>query len=233
MRQFVGPVIIAVALFTSLGLSYMAVRSPPTRAGLLVDTPSHDFGSVKPGPVTHTFTLTNATGKDIVFDGVATGCGCTVVDIPSKRLAKGQQLPALCAVDTRGRRGAFTSNFTIIYREVGGNPQEKALTVELRADVIPVVDVTPRELVFTLDHRETQQLRVVGSDSHVKVFGVRADHPSLVTRVREGGSEIDVEFNAPRWSDPEGETWVEIETDCEEEKRIRIPVYVVSAPGNT
>ena len=108
--------VLLVSLLSLLGVCALA----QTKAEDIFSFSSkvHDFGtiSVKDGPVSCTFTLTNKSGEDGVIYAVVSSCGCTGVNWTRTVIAPGES----------GKIEATYSN------EDGPYPFDKTLTVYVK-----------------------------------------------------------------------------------------------------
>ena len=79
-----------IILLSSL-LSGAPADSSSVKETVVFDHTVHDFGtvSVKDGPLTCTFTLTNVSSDEIFIYEVVTSCGCTDVKWPRKPIPSG------------------------------------------------------------------------------------------------------------------------------------------------
>ena len=68
-------------------------KQPPPgtpRPAILVDPPSHDFGTIPQETVNHSFTVINKGDKDLVIGKITTSCGCTTAKIDQNIIPPGQ-----------------------------------------------------------------------------------------------------------------------------------------------
>lgn len=227
MRKHLSLIVVAIAMAASLGLSALALLGGSAGA-LVVDANEHDFGTVKPGELSHTFRLTNRTRHSIEFRGIVKSCGCTEASLPARPLGPSESTAVRCVVDARGRRGKFVSFLRIMYREVGGQDgEQQAVMCILRAKVDAVVSIEPPDVEFTLGRSETKRFQVTSSEPGVKAKAVRCDHAALEAQLGGDGLSFEIAFDASRWKDNEGTVSVDVETSWEPEKVIRVPARIV------
>ncbi|MCY2952219.1 MAG: DUF1573 domain-containing protein [Planctomycetota bacterium] len=226
MRRYVPIILIVGSLGASICFSYLALSAGRLAVRELVaDSAEHDFGTVKPGTLTHTFKVTNRTKREIEFLGITKSCGCTDVTLPKKTLGRNESVAVTCVVDARGRRGKFVSFFRIIYKAQQG--EEQALTCVLRAKVDAVVSIEPADMEFTMGRSQTQRFRVISAEPSVKVKEIACEHRAFKVRRGEDGFTFDVAFDSSQWQDNEGSVPLHLETTWKTEKLISVPVYVL------
>ena len=233
MRKRLTMILVALGLAGSVCLSWLALRAEEGGV-LVVDRSEQDFGTVRPGALKHTFTLINASERPIELVRIIKGCSCDSVTLQAKSLQPRQSAPMNCEFDVTGRRGSYLTHIIVLYRELAPNhPQEHTIQCTVRAKIDPIVQVIPPGLAFQLGRSETKRLQVASSEARVQVTRASCDHPAFDVSVTETGQSIDVAFDSSRWRDPDGNVAIDVQTTCESERRIRVPVRIVRSLENS
>lgn len=117
----------------------------------------YDFGKVDPivrPQLEHTFTLRNQSAKPVVISRLQASCGCTGVFLgdqnvrsgnAERTVAPGEQLDVRLSVDVTRLRGGKLHKPVWVYLQDGAMP---AVTLEMAADLLEVVSVSPPQLNF-------------------------------------------------------------------------------------
>ena len=151
-----------------------------------------DMGTVAQGAVVDiTFAITNEGTEPLQIKAVRPTCGCTVADY-DKEVPAGGTGAVKAKLDTKDFSGPISKSILIMTND----PTEPTLSVVIKANVQPVVEVLPRPLIrFHAVQREqmTEKVVVVASDATrpFKVTKVESDVPFLTTAVRKlAGNEL-------------------------------------------
>ena len=105
-----------VILLILFALYALAIRGQET----LVFTPATwDFGTIQEadGPVSHTFTGENRSGKPLVILDVVTSCGCTAPRFSKQPILPGGKTQVTVTYDPANRPGVFSKELTVYSSE--------------------------------------------------------------------------------------------------------------------
>ena len=142
-------------------------------------------------------------------------------------LEPGATTTADCAIDLSQRRDAFKTSFTIVYREVGTQPSHASgLVCPLSADVDTVVKLSPRELAFDASRPGARRVRLSSRVPGIVILKCLSDQRCLTPRVTDDGSAVHVDFDPSRWIGDDETVYVTLDTSCDSERRISIPVHI-------
>ena len=74
-----------------------------------------DIGQVraKDSPVNTSFTIANRSTVSVEIDEILSGCGCTVIDLPSKTIRPNETLEVPVKIDVFGRKGDFSTDLLV------------------------------------------------------------------------------------------------------------------------
>jgi hypothetical protein len=143
------------------------------------------MGKVSQGEVLNVdFELHNEGDETLQIKAVRPTCGCTVADF-DREIPAGESGFIKAKLDTSDFSGPISKSILVMTND----PQDPSLTLVIKTDVHPFVEVLPRALVrFNAVQHEpmTQVLTVVPGDDQpdFKVTGVRSSVPFLQTSVR-------------------------------------------------
>ena len=144
-----------------------------------------DMGTVAQGEVLHVdFKLVNEGDEPLLVKAVRPTCGCTVADF-DREIAAGGSGWVKATLETRDFTGPISKSILIMTND----PEDPTVTVVIKTDVHPYVEVLPRPLVrFNAVQHEpmNQKVTVVASegDKDFEVTGVESSVPFLVASVR-------------------------------------------------
>jgi hypothetical protein len=151
-----------------------------------------DVGTVAQGEVVEVdFRLVNEGGQPLQVKAVRPTCGCTVADY-DKEIAAGGEGLVKAKLDTKDFAGPISKSILIMTND----PREPTVSVVIKADVRPYVEVLPRPLIrFNAVQREpmTQKVVVVATepDQRFKIQKVSSSVPFLNASVRKlSGDEL-------------------------------------------
>ena len=158
MRKGVFCLIVAV-VFLNLGVAFAK-----TGPRISIDDKYWDFGNVQEGSTEEkVFTIENIGDEDLIIEMVFTDCGCTTVDISSKRIIPKGKAELKVAYNTTGKStGKDSKNIYIVSNDLL-NPKMKitiAATVTSAAEPISkhkpssIPTLTSRELFHRLEAGE-------------------------------------------------------------------------------
>ena len=170
-----------------------------------------DVGTVAQGEVVEVdFKIANEGNETLQVKAVRPTCGCTVADY-DKEIAAGGEGLVKAKLDTKDFSGPISKSILIMTND----PREPTVSVVIKADVRPFVEVLPRPLIrFNAVQSEpmTEKIVVVATerDRDFKVIKVTSHVPFLKPTVRE----LTGEEKVPGKPGKQFEVGVEIEDDA-------------------
>lgn len=181
---------IAAAILCLVAASLAAQGSGDVGPKLVVEEKILDKGTVAKGDVVEAnFKLVNQGSETLLVKAVRPTCGCTVADYDREIPAGGEGF-VKAKLDTADFSGAVSKSILIMTND----PQDPTVTVVIKANVKPYVEVLPRPLMrFNAVKSEemVQNVTVVSGDeeSEFDVTGVESSVPYLETSVRRLGED--------------------------------------------
>lgn len=98
----------------------------------------HNFGSLKAGEiVSFTFVFRNSGTRFLTITKVETDCGCTVVNIPEKKIAPGQQGQIEVTYNTAGEVGKQLKTITV-FSDADKPEKQLFFTANVDSDVLKI-----------------------------------------------------------------------------------------------
>ena len=170
-----------VVMLVTAGSLAVAADGPK----LVVPEKIKDMGTVAQGEILEIqFELVNEGDQPLEIRAVRPTCGCTVADF-DREIAAGTSGSVKAKLDTGDFSGPISKSILIMTND----PQEPTVTVVIKANVHPYVEVLPRALVrFNAVQHEPmiEKITVVAAekDPNFKVTGVESSVPYLATTVR-------------------------------------------------
>lgn len=222
----------AAAIVSLCALSVEAADGPK----LVVKEMLKDMGKVSQGEVLDVdFELVNEGDETLQIKAVRPTCGCTVADF-DREIEAGTSGFIKAKLDTSDFSGPISKSILVMTND----PQDPSLTLVIKTDVHPFVEVLPRALVRfnAVQHEPMEQtLTVVSGDEQpdFKVTGVRSSVPFLETEVRElTGDELVAGKPAPQYrvslsmndEAPVGPVNAMLEVQTNHPKAKKVPVKV-------
>ena len=143
-----------------------------------------DMGKVAQGEMLDVdFAIVNEGDETLEIKAVRPTCGCTVADF-DREIAPGKTGHIKAKLDTRDFSGPISKSILVMTND----PQDPTLTLVIKTDVHPYVQILPRALVrFNAVQHEPieQKITVVAdeSDKDFKVTGVKSSVPFLLASV--------------------------------------------------
>ena len=179
----------AAALCCLLAGAALAQAAGPK---MVVPEKVKDMGTVAQGAVVDIdFVISNEGTEALQIKAVRPTCGCTVADY-DKEIPAGGRGAVKAKLDTKDFSGPISKSILIMTND----PTEPTVSVVIKADVQPIVEVLPRPLIrFNAVQREpmTQKVVVVATDATraFKVTKVESNVPFLATELRRlAGNEL-------------------------------------------
>lgn len=224
-------------VFTLAGLLLpLSVFAAPRIA---VDSPTHDFGSVRikgdAPTVDHVFTLSNTGDEELVISGVNTSCGCTTARLTTDHLPPGQTVALNTSLSLKGRRGEMSKTITVS----SNDPDTPKLNLTLKVNAEQDVDVSPAYVTFRVDpgvQKTTESLVLIrfNSPTPYKISGFNPKALEFCTVELEelrAGFEYQLRFklnNADSLKEPRRTEMFVLNTDHPDMPVLQIPVSYYS-----
>lgn len=206
---------------------------------LVVPSKIIDAGAVSQGVVFNAnFDLVNEGDATLNVKAVRPTCGCTVADF-DREIAAGATGQVKAKLDTKDFSGPISKSILVMTDD----PQNPTVTLVIKADVRPFVEILPRPLIrfnAVMHEPMNQSFIVAGADpaKPVKIEGITSSVPFLKTSIRTlgedellaGKSETQYEVTLSLTPDaPAGpvNAVLMVNTDAEEAPKIPVKVYGV------
>ena len=192
-------VLLTVASLVVLAAAAGAVADAADGPKLVVPEKIKDMGVVAQGEMLEVdFALVNEGDETLEIKAVRPTCGCTVADF-DREIAPGKTGYVKSRLDTRDFSGPISKSILIMTND----PQDPTVTVVIKTEVHPYVEVLPRPLVrfnAVLHEPMNQKVTVVAGseDKDFKVTGVKSSVPFLVASVRPLPSDALLEGKSPQ-----------------------------------
>jgi len=104
---------------------------------------THDFGSVKKGPIVHhTFEFTNTGNEPLIIKDVNPSCGCTNVDFDKQPILPGKKGHIKVGLRTAEQHGMFMKDVYIQSNAANAAP-DKRYTIHIKGQAIEAITATP------------------------------------------------------------------------------------------
>lgn len=175
-----------VALVALLLTAGAAAAQTDVSPSLEVPTKIIEAGTVTQGVVVDAvFDLVNEGNGPLSIKAVRPTCGCTVADF-DREIAAGATGHVNAKLDTKDFSGPISKSILVM----SDDPQSPTVTLVIKADVRPYVDILPRPLIRfnAVAHEPLNQTFIVaGADPEkkIKVKSVTSSVPFIATVVRE------------------------------------------------
>ncbi len=143
LKKTVSMMALAALLLPGLALAQSAPEAKTGSPKLVVPEKVKDFGTVPQGEhLKATFELKNEGDAPIEVRSVRPTCGCTVADY-DKEIAPGKSGAITATVDTTNFNGPIAKSLLVLTND----PEVPNLSLVVKAEVQPHVEVLPRPLV--------------------------------------------------------------------------------------
>ena len=149
-----------------------------------------DMGKVAQGEVLNVdFEIANEGDETLILKAVRPTCGCTVADF-DREISAGTTGLVKAKLDTRDFSGPISKSILIMTND----PQTPTLTVVIKTEVHPYVEILPRALVrFNAVQHEPMNQKVIvvagDEDKDFEVTGIKSSVPFLKATVRPLGAD--------------------------------------------
>jgi hypothetical protein len=195
------------------------------RSRITVDHPAVDLGKIRQG-TSHSvsFHLTNRSESEVRLSLFWSSCDCARVDLSKEPLPPGAEIDIPMSWRIGGHRGVCGSRVILSAAQADGAAEQIVLRVQ--AEVIPDVDLTPKDLTFTRGRSATQQVRVGPLAAGAAIDSVESARPFVKVAFDQRRQVIDVSYDAP--ADPRDSDWVtlDVRTSSPNEPSIRYTVWL-------
>jgi len=181
---------IAAALVCLVAVLAVAQERDIAGPKLVVPEKILDKGTVAKGEVVEAnFKLVNEGSETLVVKAVRPTCGCTVADY-DREIPAGGTGWVKAKLDTGDFAGPVSKSILVMTND----PQDPTVSVVIKADVKPYVEVLPRPLIRfnAIKHEQmSQKVTLVSGDDerNFKVINVESSVPYLKASVRQLGKE--------------------------------------------
>lgn len=202
---------IAVAVVCLITASVVAQERDVAGPKLEVPEKILDKGIVAKGDVVEAnFKLVNEGTETLVVKSVRPTCGCTVADY-DREIAPGGTGWVKSKLDTADFSGPVSKSILVMTND----PQDPTVSLVIKAEVKPYVEVLPRPLIRfnALQHEQlTEKVTIVSGDGSTdfKVTGVDSSVPYLKASVRQ----LDKEEQIPGKPAPQYEVALALTEDA-------------------
>lgn len=149
-----------------------------------------DMGTVAQGEEIYVeFEFVNEGDETLILKAVRPTCGCTVADF-DREISAGTTGLVKAKLDTRDFSGPISKSILIMTND----PQTPTLTVVIKTEVHPYVEILPRALVrFNAVQHEPMNQKVIvvagDEDKDFEVTGIKSSVPFLKATVRPLGAD--------------------------------------------
>lgn len=175
------------ALIMTAGVAIAQNENGPV---LMVPSKIIDAGTVSQGIVVDAvFELVNEGNATLTVKAVRPTCGCTVADF-DREIAPGATGRVKAKLDTKDFAGPISKSILVMTDD----PQTPTVTLVIKADVRPFVEILPRPLIRfnAVSHEPMSQTFIVaGADPEqsLKVNKIESSVPFIATSVRKLGED--------------------------------------------
>jgi hypothetical protein len=179
--------LVLVALIMTAGGAIAQDESGPA---LMVPSKIIDAGTVSQGIVVDAdFDLVNEGSATLTVKAVRPTCGCTVADF-DREIAPGTTGKIKAKLDTKDFAGPISKSILVMTDD----PQTPTVTLVIKADVRPFVEILPRPLIRfnAVSHEPMSQTFIVaGADPEqsLNVSKIESSVPFIATSIRKLGED--------------------------------------------
>jgi Protein of unknown function (DUF1573) len=180
--------ILAAAALLAAAASFAQEPAAP-QPKIVVPQPNHDFETRPRGDkLQHDFEIRNEGAAPLEVREVRPACGCTVVEF-DRTIAPGTAGKVRAVLDTREFAGGIAKTIQVL----SNDPATPQLTLTLKANVKPLVAVTPGYARYNYVQHEVPgtltQYLWAQDDHDLKILRVESPYPFLKTSFREATAE--------------------------------------------
>jgi hypothetical protein len=190
--------------------------------------PVVDVGEVRQGIAKGEFEVINTSDKKVTILTVVKTCRCTDIALSNSDVLPNQKTKISLHWDTRAMRGKQSNMVTLIY-SIAGDDRKYSLELFVRGDVMPSYYVIPDVLEFSRKKDVVKNVRLVSHDVKlpIKINCVTCSFQGFDVE-KLSDHEVSISFAYEKWKDDTGIVpFFGIETDCETEKHINVPIILL------
>ena len=225
--------VLILALF--LSAPTLAEEASAPRPRIALDEMVHDFGSVpQHTALRHVFRFRNTGSAILKIDRVQTTCGCTAATLAQKEIGPGQTGEIEATLNTQNYTGGVVKSIQVFTND----PDNKSISLQLKADVAPEIVCTPPHLDFgEIAAGASPELQVKVSSPRGKRFAVTGVASSLIfvkprfERSGDGEFIVSVKIENPAAPGPFTGT-ITIRTDLDQMRELKV-TFAGSVPART
>jgi hypothetical protein len=175
------PLTLSPLLAATTGVASVASSSGPK---IVFATPVYDFGQIKGGEaVKYTFVFTNAGDRLLEVSGVQPACGCTTAGEWTRQVEPNQT----GSIPIQFNSGGFGGNVGKTITVTCNDPNQPAVTLQIKGNIWKAIDVTPPYAMFNL-HTEapsdTKPVRIVSNEeTPLTLSAPESSNPAFVAEL--------------------------------------------------
>jgi hypothetical protein len=190
MRKIIVPALLgAIGLLTVIDLSgaeiVPAEATPKTNSGaprILFEKTTYDFRRTSQGgDLSGTFTFKNVGNGALKMEKPLPSCGCTVASVKPDLLQPGDKGELTFTLSLPKGRAALQKTITV----VSNDPENPRTVLTVKADYLPLYEVTPATLYVRMRRGETTNIhaRVTRTDGKpIQISRMKSSQPWIIAR---------------------------------------------------
>ena len=203
----------------------LAEEPSSPRSRIVFDEMVHDFGiAAQNAPLRHVFRFRNTGTAILKIDRVQTTCGCTAASLAQKEIGPGQASEIDATLNTQNYTGGVSKTIQVFTND----PDNKSISLQLKANVTPEIVCTPPHLDFgEITVGTSPELVVKVSSSRKKRFAITGVASSLgfvkprFDRSGDGEFTVSVKIENPSATGPFAGS-ITIRTDLDEPRELKV-----------
>jgi hypothetical protein len=203
------------------------VAPPQPPVGLVALSDPLDLGDIPQDVIDGTFELTNKSEMLVRITQIIPTCRCTEIKVPNNKIASGETAKISFKWDSSGVRGVKGSSFTVFYSEEG-RVELRSLTLYVKGNIIPLFDLVPEKLEFTVGKAETKNIKLVPHQTSLDIAIEEVSNILPAFHVEKiSDREISVTFLPEEWvDDSEKVPYIVLKTDSKKERHCDVFINV-------
>ncbi|MDR2440302.1 MAG: DUF1573 domain-containing protein [Planctomycetaceae bacterium] len=222
-----------IAGLSSFAMTFYAARenhkspTPQPPDGLVALNAPLDLGDIPQDILDGTFELINKSKKPVRMVQIVQSCRCTQIEAPNKEIEPNETVKIAFKWDSSGVRGVKGSRFTVFYSEEG-RVGLRSLTLFVKGNIIPLFDLVPTKLEFTVGKAETKNIKLVPyqTSSDITIEEVSNVLPAFHAE-KISDREISVTFLPEEWvDDSEKVPYIVLKTNSKKERHCDVFINV-------
>jgi hypothetical protein len=187
-----------------------------------------DLGDIPQDTLDGTFELINKSKKPVRMIQIVQSCRCTQIEALNKEIEPNETVKIAFKWDSSGVRGVKGSSFTVFYSEEG-KVGLRSLTLYVKGNIIPLFDLVPEKLEFTVGKTETKNIKLVphqAVNSDIVIEEVSNVLPAFHAE-KISDREISVTFLPEEWiDDSEKVPYIVLLTNSKKERHCDVFINV-------